>query len=169
MSSPATSSPFTTHLLRQYEMPRRMLATLAEDFSEEDATRGVGNQKPLVWYLGHVAVTDNYFLTLYGGHESALSEEQLKRFGRGSDGHADFSDASKAEAIELLATLRERIRALISSLAPEDLDRETSDEARHPAFKTLGGALALIISHCGYHTGQVADLRREMGKDPMFG
>lgn len=169
MSSPATSSAFTKHLLRQYEMPRRMLATLAEDFTDEEATRPSGDNKPLVWFLGHVAITDNYFLTLYGGAESAVSTEQMKRFGRGSDGHEDFGDASKAELLALLDTLRDRVRELISSLEPDDLDRECTEEARHPAFKTLGGALALIISHCGYHTGQVADLRRSMGKDPLFG
>jgi uncharacterized damage-inducible protein DinB len=169
MSSAAAPSAFTEHLLRQYDLPRRMLAALAGDFTDEEATRPAGGQKPLAWYLGHVAITDNYFLSLYGGEAAALPEEHLKRYGRGSDGHADFSDASKADMLALLETIRVRVRDLITSLAPEDLAREPSREASHPAFKTLGGALSLVVAHCAYHAGQIGDLRREMGKDPLFG
>ena len=86
MSSPATSSEFSQHLLLQYEVPCRMISALADDFTDEEATRRAGDLKPLVWFLGHVATTDNYFLTLYAGQESALSSEYLKRFGRGSAG-----------------------------------------------------------------------------------
>ena len=169
MSSAAASPAFTAHLLRQYEIPRRMIAAMADDFSDEQATARAGAQKPLVWYLGHVAVTDNYFLRLYGEGDSALSDEHINRFGRGSDGHADFSDASKADMLALLETLGNRMRAAISALDAGDLERETSEEVLHPIFKTLGGALALVVSHAAYHAGQIADLRREMGKDPLFG
>ena len=169
MSSVAASPAFTAHLLRQYEIPRRMIAAMADDFSDEQATARAGNQKPLVWYLGHVAVTDNYFLRLYGEGGSALSDEHISRFGRGSDGHADFSDASKADMLALFETLGKRVRATISALDAADLERETSEEVLHPVFKTLGSALALVVAHAGYHAGQIGDLRREMGKDPLFG
>jgi uncharacterized damage-inducible protein DinB len=146
-----------------------MIAAMADDFTDEQAIARAGNQKPLVWYLGHVAITDNYFLKLYGDGDSALSDEHINRYGRGSDGHADFSDASKADILALLGTLRERMRATLSALDADDLERETSEEVGHPLFKKLGSALALIVSHAGYHAGQIADLRREMGKDPLFG
>jgi uncharacterized damage-inducible protein DinB len=169
MSSAAPKSEFTKHLLLQYEIPCRMVSALADDFTEEEATSRSGDLKPLVWYLGHIATTDNYFLTLYGGHETALSDEYLARFGKGSDGHADFSDASKAELVELLATLRGKVRDVIATLEPEDFSRAPSREVQHPLFKTCGSALALIVSHCAYHAGQIANLRRSMGKDPLFG
>jgi uncharacterized damage-inducible protein DinB len=169
MSSAAATPAFTAHLVRQYEMPRRMIAALADDFTDEQATARAGGQKPLVWYLGHVAITDNYFLKLYGDGASALSDEHINRYGRGSDGHADFSGASKAEMVELLETLGERVRALLSSLAAEDLERATTEKVGHPLFKSLGSALSLIVAHAAYHAGQIADLRREMGKDPLFG
>ena len=169
MSSPASSSEFVKHLLIQYDIPCGMVSRLADDFTDEEATRRVGDLKPLVWFLGHVATTENYFLTLYGGHESALSEEHLKRFGRGSDGEADFSDASKAEIVELLATLDARVRETIKGLTPEDLSRTPASAVSHPLFKSLGSALALVVSHTAYHAGQIANLRRAMGKDPLFG
>jgi uncharacterized damage-inducible protein DinB len=169
MSATSSPSPFNTHLLAQYDLARGMLARLASDFSEEDATRSAGGQKPLVWYLGHVAITDNYFLQLFGGEAAALSDEYIKRYGRGSDGESDFSDASKADVVALLETLKERVHVLLGSLAPEDLARESGVEKVHPMFKTLGSALTLVVAHCAYHAGQVGDLRRELGKDPLFG
>ena len=169
MSSAAPKSELTKHLLLQYEIPCRMVSALAEDFTEEEATRPVGDLKPLVWYLGHIATTDNYFLTLYAGEETALSAEYLKRFGKGSDGAADFGDASKAEMLELLATLRGKVRDFVATLEPEDFAREPATEVHHPLFKSCGAALALVVSHAAYHAGQIANLRRAMGKDPLFG
>lgn len=167
--SAASPSTLTKQLRKQYDMSRGMLARLAEDFTPEEATRRAGSHKPLVWFLGHVAVTDNYFLTLFGGHESAIPEERLARYGRGSDGSADFSDASLEELIAVLDTLKERVHAVIAALAPEDLERAPATPVGHPAFKNLGSALALVVSHCAYHAGQIGDLRRELGKDPIFG
>lgn len=169
MSSAAPKSELTKHLLLQYEIPCRMVSALADDFTDEEATSRAGDFKPLVWYLGHIATTDNYFLTLFGGQETALDDEYLKRFGRGSDGEADFSDASKAELLELLETLRGKVRDLVATLEPEDFSRAPDREVLHPLFKSCGSALALVVSHCAYHAGQIASLRRAMGKDPMFG
>ena len=169
MSTPASSSSFGQFVYSQYWTPRRMLAALAEDFTEEQARERVGDLKPLVWYLGHIAVTENYLLSLYGGAESAVSKEHLQRYGRGSDGHADFSDASKAEMLELLETLRTRMKELLTSLAVEDAEREAPGEVGHPLFAKLGSAISLINAHNAYHAGQIGVLRRAMGKDPLFG
>lgn len=168
MSSPAPTSPFAKHLFTQYEVTRRMIAALAEDFTEEEATRRAGESKPLVWYLGHVATSENALLKYFGG-ESHLPAEHFKRFGRGSDGGADFGDASKAEMLELLSTLRRRVKEFLFALTPEDLSREAAEEVAHPLFANLSSAISLIVAHNGYHAGQIADLRRAMGKNPLFG
>ena len=86
-----------------------------------------------------------------------------------ADGAADFGDASKAEMLELLATLRGKVRDFVATLEPEDFAREPATEVHHPLFKSCGAALALVVSHAAYHAGQIANLRRAMGKDPLFG
>jgi len=169
MSATSSPSAFTQHLTHQYDLPRAMIDRMAADFSSEEATREAGGQKSLVWYLGHIAITDNYFLTLYGDSASALPKEFVDRFGRGSHGHEDFTGTSKDEVVSLLATLADRVRAVIATLAPEDLARATEQADVHPRFKTLGSALALIVAHAGYHAGQIGDLRRELGKEALFG
>jgi hypothetical protein len=167
-STPA--SAFGAHLVTQLDLPYRMILALAKDFTDEEARQAAGGNKPLVWYLGHTTITKDSVLSLYTGSESALSEEYRGRFGRGSDGSADFGDAPAKE--ELLATFKDvhgRLREFLSSLEPEDMSRPAGREAFHPLLSTLGSAVALVVAHDGYHAGQIAVLRRAMGKDPLFG
>jgi uncharacterized damage-inducible protein DinB len=173
MSSSATSSEssFGDHLCLQLDLPYKMVTSLADDFTEEQAKESVNGAKPLVWYLAHVILPRNYFLTLYaGGGDEAVDAKFNERFGRGSDGSADFSDApSKAELLAIYARIHERAKAFVATLSPEDLARTTDVEVRHPMFKALGSALTLSAGHDVYHAGQIANLRRSMGKDPLFG
>ena len=169
-SSKPSVTPFAEHLFRQYDLSHKMVTTLADDFTAEEARQSAGGLKPLVWYLGHLAVTKTFFLGLYAGHQSTLSDEHMKRYNRGSDpSSVDFSDADKDELLALLKSLRAETKTFILSLTPEDLAREAPTEVAHPLFKTLGSALALVCSHDAYHAGQIGALRRAMGKDPLFG
>ena len=88
-SSEQTLSPLNRQLLSHYEMVRGMVSRLAEDFTAEEAVTRAGDLKPLVWYLGHIAQTEAFFLKLFGDTDVALSEEHVTRFGRGSDGSLD--------------------------------------------------------------------------------
>lgn len=168
-SSQPSPSLFAEHLLRQFEMPRRMLAALADDFTDEEATTPVAGLKPLVWYLGHTLVSEAYFLQLYAGKTGLLDEEHMKRFGRGSNGEADLSDVKKADLVAAQDRLHGEMKAFLLTLTPEDLSREAEGDVAHPLFKTLGAAISLVVAHDAYHSGQIADLRRAMGKNPLFG
>jgi uncharacterized damage-inducible protein DinB len=171
-SSAATQEPtFGAYLSAQLDLPYRMITALADDFSEEQAKESGEGRKPLVWYLAHVIITRNYFLKLYAGEgDEAVDEGFVARYGKGSDGSADFSDAAgKAELLAIYTRLNERAKAFVATLAPEDAARAPEGEVRHPLFKQLGSALCLITTHDGYHAGQIGNLRRSMGKDPLFG
>lgn len=169
MSSAATESAFSRQLIRQFEMPRRMIAALVQDFTEEEARQAPEGQKSLVWYLGHVATAANYFMVLYSGQESLLPKEHHDEFGRGSSGHPDLGDATKESLVALNNTLAERVVAFLATLGPDDAERKAEGDVQHPLFATLGSAIALVVSHDAYHAGQIANLRRAMGKDPLFG
>jgi uncharacterized damage-inducible protein DinB len=168
-SSEQTLSPLNRQLLSHYEMVRGMVSRLADDFTPEEAVSRAGDLKPLVWYLGHIAQTEVYFLRLFGETDVSLSEEHATRFGRGSDGSLDHSDASKEELVALLDDLHARMKSLLSSLSEDDLSRAAGVEVAVPVFKRLGSAFSLVVAHCGYHAGQIGDLRRAMGKDSIFG
>ncbi len=169
MSSPSSKTDFGRQLVRNYELGRRMLASLTEDFSDEDAHVRIEPLKPLVWYLGHIAVAESTLLHLYFDQDHPFSTDHLKKYGRGSDGRADFSDANMGEMLEMLGLLRDRVRAALGTLTYEDMERAPSRQIEHPAFNTLGTASALISAHNAYHAGQIALLRSSLGKGAKFG
>jgi hypothetical protein len=171
-SSAAGSEPtFGAHLCMQLELPFGMINKLAEDFSEEQAKESVNGGKPLVWYLAHVIIPRNYFLMLYaGGGDAAVDAKFNERFGRGSEGSADFSDApGKEELLAIYKRINDRAKEFVSTLRPEDMGRLGEGDIKHPMFRSLGSAFTLSTAHDGYHAGQIANLRRAMGKDPLFG
>jgi uncharacterized damage-inducible protein DinB len=168
MSSAASPSSFAHHLFRQYDLAHGMVIRSIEDFTQEEAVARPDGQKPLVWYLGHLLVTEGYFCDLYAGGSFAGAELH-KRFGRGSDASQDFSDVSKDELFAKLAETREAVKTLIFSLEADGVDRPAPVEVGHPLFKTLGSALSLVVAHNAYHAGQIAVLRRAMGKASLFG
>jgi uncharacterized damage-inducible protein DinB len=168
MSSAASTSTFNQHLFRQFDIAHGMVVRSAEDFTQEEAIARPDGQKPLVWYLAHLLITEGFFCDIYAGG-SFVSPEFHARFGRGSDASQDCSDVSKDELLATLAETREAVKSLLFSLEPDDLERPAPIEVAHPIFKTLGSALALVVAHNGYHAGQIAVLRRAMGKDGLFG
>lgn len=168
MSSAQQAAPLNVQMKRNYEFSRRMLDGLLEDFTADEALERVGDFKPLVWYLGHIAVAENAWLQLHRGADSALPAGHMDRYSRGSDGEADFSDASLEEMTALLATLRQRVKEAIMSIEPADLEVETPIDT-FPPLKQCGNAFALICSHNAYHAGQIQLLRRKMGKTATFG
>ena len=168
MSSAQQAPALNVQMKRNYEFTRRMLDGLLEGFTAEEALERVGDFKPLVWYLGHIAVAENAWLQLHRGAASALPDGHMDRYSRGSDGDADFSDASLEDMTALLATLRQGIKAAIATIQPEELERETPVDT-FPPLKQCGNAFALVCSHNSYHAGQIQLLRRAMGKSATFG
>lgn len=168
MSSAKEAPALNVQMKRNYEFSRRMLDELLTGFTAEEAVARVGDFKPLVWYLGHIAVAEDGWLQLHRGAATLLPKGHSERYTRGSDGAADFSDASLDEMTALLATLRQRMKAAIAEVDAADLERETPVDTFAP-LKQCGNAFALICSHNAYHAGQIQLLRRAMGKTATFG
>jgi hypothetical protein len=61
------SDPLVAQILRHYELSRGMVAALAADFTEEEASTAAGRLKPLNWYLGHVMVPEAGLLRMFSG------------------------------------------------------------------------------------------------------
>lgn len=169
MSTAGSKTDFGRQMVRGYEIGRRMVASLVEDFSDEEAQKRVNALKPLVWYLAHIVVSESTLLDLYFDQRPTVSGEFMDRFGRGSDGSGDFSDMQVAEMRTLLDGTRERMRAALGTMTSDDTERTPAREIEHPAFGTLGVAAALISHHNAYHAGQIALIRTALGKDRKFG
>lgn len=122
-----------------------------------------------LWNVGHIALTDNYFLTALSGQESPLPESWEGLFGMGSQ---PVDDASKYPSFEeVKEALAERRTALIdwlSSLSEEKLAEELPENLRGFAANhaALPGTLAC---HEALHVGQITACRKAFGLDPAFG
>lgn len=166
-TSAAHPSPFARQLIRGYTIGYLHVRRFAEDFTDEEARLLPSGQLPLVWYIGHLICAHDHFLDLYMGSQSTLEASFVQSYA-GSGENTDFSKApplsklmSDYEAMYL------RISEFLTTLEPEDLARAPDGTAGHPSFGCLGSALSVISFHDGYHAGQIARLRIDLGKSDL--
>ena len=114
---------------------------------------------------------------------SQVALVHVRCFGRDYASHAPLSyrdlfgkdstpsaDASKYPSIKVVReffvhTLRETLD-LISTMDEAALEEKTSGAA-HPYFSTRAGAVAMVAMHETFHGGQIALIRRVLGKQPL--
>ena len=130
-----------------------------EDVSDVEARQVPHNLSPLIWQLGHVALTDGGFLRLSGGISPA--PESFKGFFRtGSGGPADYPSLTDVK------TVAEAVQRDLMELARSgDLSQHV--ESRN--FATAGEMLIFVAYHRGYHVGKMTTLRALLGKPRLFG
>jgi uncharacterized damage-inducible protein DinB len=121
-----------------------------------------------LWFAGHMATSDNFFLSLVAPTESQKLPEFQAKFGMGSQPTNQPAEYPTPESV--LATMRERRSALLEALAgmtDEDLAKKTPQGA--PDFlPDVASVFELAIWHEGQHSGQVSVARRALGHKPLF-
>jgi uncharacterized damage-inducible protein DinB len=147
---------------------RGWLKVWAADFTEGEATRTVpGGPNPIAWQLGHLALVQDDVYTLFRGKPPELPASL--RSACASGGPAPAADAvfpTLAELWQLLEATHGRLLELVASAQLSDFDRESSPPNRY--FRTLGQAIYEVALHENYHVGQIAALRKALGK-PKIG
>lgn len=147
---------------------RGWLKVWAADFTEAEATRTVpGGPNPVAWQLGHLALVEDEVCTLFSGRGPELPASL--RSACASGGPSPGADAvfpSLAELWQLLEATHGRLLGLVANAGPADFDRESSPPNRF--FRTLGQAIYEVALHENYHVGQIAALRKALGK-PRIG
>ena len=130
-----------------------------EDVSEAEAGQLPNNLSPMIWQLGHLALSDGGFFRLAGGTSPA--PDSFKGFFRtGSGGAADYPPLSDVWPV-YEAAQRELERLAQSA----DLAQQV--ESRN--FATIGEMLVFATYHRGYHIGKMTTLRALLGKVRLFG
>jgi len=118
------------------------------------------------WTVGHLAMTDRYALKLLGAPLPELPAGFDKKFSRdeGCPQAEDFGDVSKV--VPVFDEHRNRLIALTRTLTPEQLDQKLEKPI---AFaKTFAEALTFVAIHTSMHAGQIAIIRRSLGRPPLF-
>ena len=144
---------------------------------------GITNEEGLVspqqagncvsWVAGHILMARGGLLKLLG-EQPFLTEDEAQPYKQNS------SPLQPGAAHVPLDTLRQKLQesgelicAKLRELPPEKLREELGDDAFPPVkvengTKTVGTLISELLYHDGYHTGQLALLRRVLGKKGLF-
>jgi hypothetical protein len=156
---------------RQLKSARELSEKLLADFHTPDEwTHQVHpGANHALWFVGHMATTDNFLISLLAPDRATTSETFTSLFGMGSQPTRDIDKYPPVN--EVLETMRERRRVLLSildDLSEEDLAKKTPKGA--PDFTPdFASVFELAIWHEGLHSGQLSLVRRSLGHSPLGG
>ena len=120
-----------------------------------------------LWFVGHMATSDNFFLSLIAPEKARQLPEFQARFGMGSQPTNDPTAYPPAESVqEVMRERREVLLSVLDSMNDEDLARKTPDGA--PEFlPDVASVFELAVWHEGQHSGQLSIARRALGHKPL--
>lgn len=121
------------------------------------------------WVMGHLANTDDFFLSTLVGQPRKFPESWGKLFGQGSTPTPNTTDyPSLTEMKEGLRMRREELIAFFKSMDADKLASPLPDDIKDFAANhaTLMTTLAW---HEGLHAGQLTIIRKSLGIAPKFG
>ncbi len=163
-----------SHLLatgiRGLEFARRATLGFVEDVPDDQWCHQPGRgANHACWIIGHLATTDNYFLTNLTGQDSKVPESWEKLFGMGSQPSPNRADyPAAAELKDRLRSRREDLLAWFRTLSPEKLLEPLPKDWQNFAPDHIGLAVS-IAWHEGMHAGQLTVVRKSLGLAPKFG
>jgi uncharacterized damage-inducible protein DinB len=152
------------------EFSRRALLGMLEDIPKDRwVHQPITTANHAAWIVGHLAHTDNFFLTSVAGRPSQIPAEWDSLFGMGSQPVGDASAyPNSAELKDQLRARREDLIAWLRGLSEAQAQSELPEELR--VFAPSVGALPNSIAwHEGMHTGQLTVVRKSLGIAPKFG
>ena len=114
------------------------------------------------WTLGHIVGYRSYILGILE-QEAFWNEETFAPYNFGSDPLPENKGLPFDKLVEQLDSSQETLMTTLETLDDAFLETELND-----GKTTVGARLEFFTWHEGYHTGQLALLRRIVGKDSAF-
>ena len=152
--------------VHQYGVSRSLFEMALEGLSKEELLKSVGDgSNPMIWMVGHLASTRSSLLNLLGRKQEV---SWAGRFGRGTT----ISDAGEYPPLEqMLAVWKDTTTALMArfeEISDQELSAESPRNFPVPD-KTIRGAISFMAYHEAYHVGQMAYLRKWLGRGSLVG
>jgi len=134
------------------------------DLSDEEARRMPNaTLSPVVWQVGHLALTNLGFLKRADiVPATALPESYTALFDTGTGGNADYPPLGT-----VVKAFDDSHEALMRGVAGANLG--TPNEGPLGLWKNLAEMLAFSNTHRWYHIGKITSLRALLGKPRLFG
>lgn len=153
------------HEAREYS--RRLLS----DFhTPEEWTHQVHpSANHALWFAGHMAVSDNFWISNVAPDKAVKRPEYEQAFGTGSQPTSDPKQYPPPE--EVLKFMDERRATLLDVLEHmQDADLEKAMPKGTPDFlPDVESVFETAVWHEGLHSGQLSVCRRAMGHKPVMG
>jgi len=157
-------------LKKQLKAARDYSSKLLADFkSPEEWTRQVHpNANHALWFAGHMAVSDNFFISSVSPEKVVSRPEFEKAFGTGSQPTSD--PAMYPPPDEVLKYMDERRATLLDVLERlDEADLEKPLAKGTPDFlPDVVSVFEMAVWHEGLHSGQLSECRRSLGHKPVF-
>ncbi len=131
---------------------------------DEMLVRAVPGSNHLAWQLGHLVASERSLLEAIGADVPDLPEGFAEKHGKenaSSDDPGDF--LTKSEYFELMQQMHHAAETAIDKTDEAGLDEPTPEELRG-FFPNVGAVLLMAGSHEMMHAGQIAAIRRKLGK-----
>jgi hypothetical protein len=145
---------------------RFIMTSYLKDMTDADLiVRPVPSAHHAAWQLGHLILSESQMVNgVKPGTAPALPVEFAARHDKGaahSSNQGEFY--SKEQYLTFMSALREASLALLSQLSEADLSNPGPEAMRSYAPK-VGSVFLSIANHELMHSGQIAVIRRALGK-----
>ena len=152
--------------VEQYAVSRSLFDMALEGLSEEELLKSVGDgSNPMIWMVGHLTSVRSNLVNLLG-HKHEVPWRNLFDRGETIDNPGEYPPLD-----QILAVWKETTAALMARLeeiGDEELSAESPLGLPIPD-KTVRGTIGFMAYHEGYHVGQMAYLRKWLGKGALVG
>lgn len=151
--------------VQQFGLNDFLLKKAVDGLTADDLLRAPGDEStPALWLLGHITDSRSGLAVMLGVERERYRHDL---FGRGTRMRPETCPPVEeilAAYDEATAQLAERFEAVTADelAAPAPRDLPTPD-------KSLGGAVAFLAFHETYHVGQLAYLRKWLGRGALVG
>jgi len=141
---------------------------LVGDITEPESMVTLGNSpNHIKWLTGHISFTTVFSSSLIGG-QFQMPDGWLEIFRRGAE--SPSSQKSFPSMPEVIAYLREVQGKQIALIDAADDHKLLTERQIAPNWNdTPIGAILFFTSHNFYHAGQIAMIRRQLGRERSFG
>jgi uncharacterized damage-inducible protein DinB len=144
-----------------HEVTKAYLNDMTDD---ELLARAVPGSNHLAWQLGHLISSEQSLLAAIGAEVPDLPDGFAEKHGKENTGSNDPGDfLTKGEYLARMEQMHAAAAAAIDKTDEAELDTP-SPEAMRSYFPTVGSILLMAGSHEMMHAGQMAAIRRKLGK-----
>jgi len=149
---------------------RGMTRDLVQRFREDQSLyQAVPTDNHLMWTLGHLAVSFDWFAGLLDGKPSQCPERYQSLFGFKSEPNSDpAAYPGLAEVVDWFERTYERFIAGVKAMGEGDMLLATMGDSFGFAKDRLE-VIERAAWHEGWHAGQLSTLRRSLGIPPIMG